>query len=168
MTYRRPPCGWTPDTKCSALGCNNDADPRWAMHGPGGQALPACDGHLELPCRATDQASCVCPPTKPDRSVERAYLEHLGAAASYAWRLQYDDWSQGATSPRATGFWLHQPRALRRLADMPKWAPLCQPPLETRDGPDPRASCPTCRGHGRTERAPIACPPCRGTGVVWP
>lgn len=109
------------------------------------------------------------------REIGLAYLEHLGAAASYAWRLQHDSWDQGASSyGPPMGFWLHQPRALRRLADMPPWTPLCSPPLETRDGPDPRVSCKACRGHGydsgwTTPAAySFACAVCRGRGVVVP
>lgn len=105
------------------------------------------------------------------RDVERAYLEHLGAAAAYAWRLQNDSWDQGAVVPRALGFWSLQPRTLRRLADMPPWTGLCAPPLETRDGPDPRVACRMCRGRGRYTygtRHPVTCAVCRGRGLVVP
>jgi hypothetical protein len=44
--------------KCHAAGCTDDSDPRYAIHGPDGAAVPACDG-----CGGSCTGNpCTCPP----------------------------------------------------------------------------------------------------------
>lgn len=44
---------------CHAAGCAEAADPRFAIHGPGGAPVPACDGHGNPGCNGNP---CTCPP----------------------------------------------------------------------------------------------------------
>jgi hypothetical protein len=44
--------------RCHALGCTNSADPRFAIHGPDGEPVGACDGHGNPGC---DGDPCTCP-----------------------------------------------------------------------------------------------------------
>lgn len=44
---------------CHALGCTDAADPRYAIHGPTGAAVPACESHGNPGC---DGKPCTCAP----------------------------------------------------------------------------------------------------------
>lgn len=46
-------------TPCHAAGCPRPADPRFAIHGPGGAPVPACDAHGNPGCAGDP---CTCPP----------------------------------------------------------------------------------------------------------
>lgn len=52
--------GWSTNLpKCHADGCTDYSDPRFAIHGPSGATVPACDGHGNPGCTG---APCTCPP----------------------------------------------------------------------------------------------------------
>lgn len=45
---------------CHALGCSEPSDPRQAIHGPGGRAVPSCESHgMAGVCTGSP---CSCPP----------------------------------------------------------------------------------------------------------
>lgn len=48
--------------KCAALGCDDYADPRWYICGPGGKSVMACDGHGTIHYKGKP---CQCPPYDP-------------------------------------------------------------------------------------------------------
>ncbi len=58
--------GWSnaKSKTCSVIDCDNDADPRCHIHDEHGGWLPACDGHLELPCLAKYASDCKCGPLR--------------------------------------------------------------------------------------------------------
>jgi hypothetical protein len=57
---------------CHAAGCDEYSDPRFAIHGPDGSPVPACDGHGNPGC--TGAPCCTCPPHNGQRGPVPAWI----------------------------------------------------------------------------------------------
>lgn len=76
-----------PLPKCHALGCTDYSDPRYAIHGPNGKAVPACDGHGNPGCGAGNSA-CTCPPHNGESGPKPAWEAALDRTQAGQERLK--------------------------------------------------------------------------------